>query len=83
MDCIAEVGIVVACKDKHEEAARALSRLQVRAVGAGGLLPVFSGCMGLLFLMWGLFSQPFSVFTTLLGVVFMLVAIVTFVKTRS
>ncbi len=83
MDCAAEVGIVIACKGRHEEAAQMLSGLQMRARSAGSLLPFFAGCMGLLFLIWGLLSQPLSLFTTMLGGLFILIAIVSFVKMRS
>jgi len=82
-ECAAEVGIVIACKNRHEEAAQTLSGLQARAGRAGPLLPLFAGCIGLLFLIWGLLSQPFSLFTTLFGGVFILLAIVSFVKVRS
>ena len=83
MDCAAEVGIVIACKGRHEEAAQMLSGVQARAARAGSLIPLFIGVMGLLFFLEGVLSQPFSLFTTLLGGAFVLAAIVFFARMRS
>lgn len=82
IDCISEVGIVIACKGRHEAAAQILSKVQARATRAGSFFPFFVGGMGLLFLVWGLFAQPSSLFGTILGGLFILLATVLFVRIR-
>ncbi len=82
-ECATDLDIAIACRSKHEDQARRLSMVQVRASRVGSILPFFLIGVGLLFVCWGVLTQPISVFTTLVGAAFLLLGIVFLVSRRN
>src|SRR5436305_10275861 len=74
-DCISDLGLAIACRGKHEAQAKSLIATQSNASRAASVLPAFSIAMGIVFAMWGVLSQPFSLYLLLCGVGFAAVGV--------
>jgi hypothetical protein len=82
VDCGVDLNVALACRGKHEDQARKLSRIQVRAGLIGSMFPVILIAMGLLFATWGLLSQPISFFTVLFGIGLVVLAVVVTIRLK-
>ncbi len=69
-ECTVDLDVALGCKGRHEILARRLALSQARAGRATSILPVFVIVLGAVFIVWGLLSQPLSIFTSILGVGF-------------
>src|SRR6266550_889584 len=79
-ECATDLGLAIACRGKHEEQAKRLSIAQARATRLSSIFPIFALALGLLFVIWGILSQPISLFTSLLGAVFLVLGIAFLVR---
>ncbi len=79
-DCATDLDLAIACRSKHEDQARSLSMAQARASRLGSILPFFLIGVGLLFVAWGMLTQPISVFVALFGAALLLLGIVFLVR---
>jgi predicted membrane channel-forming protein YqfA (hemolysin III family) len=82
IDCGADLDVALACRGRHEDQARKLSHIQVRAGLAGSMLPVILVTMGLLFATWGFMGQPMSFFTVLFGIGLVVLAVVFAIRSK-
>jgi hypothetical protein len=82
-ECASDLEVALACRGKHEEQARRISQAQLRAGVEGSMLPLILVAMGLLFVSWGVLSQPFSLFTTIFGVGLVVLAMAFMIRGRA
>jgi hypothetical protein len=90
IDCSADLGHGLACRDKHEQNVEMLnamivrsSLVQVTTTRAKYAAPAFTAFMGLLFLRYGYVREGLGGFLTLLGIGFLVYSLVLFLANRT